>query len=371
MTVAFYAPLKSPNHPTPSGDRRIANLVLEALSLQQIPYTVVSEFRSFNKTGDSILQKQLEAAAKLERNRLREKFLQVGPPKLWLTYHLYHKAPDLLGPELAREFHIPYCVIEASDAPKQEKGPWARGLQLSRHALNLAGRVFCLNPDDIGCIRPHLPEWCEIINLPPFIDPKPYQTNIDLLNRDSIAREYNLDPSDIWAISVAMMRKGDKTKSYEMLAEAWRNLSEDACSLLLVGDGENRAYIEGLFKDCPCPVRFLGQKDNMKIAQILQLCDLYVWPGIKEAFGLSLLEAQAAGLPVISANRAGIANIVPNQQAGILCPEGDLDSFCQAILTLLDDENLRHQMSHNAENNIIARHSIKAASHTLRQGLPL
>ena len=44
-------------------------------------------------------------------------------PELWFTYHLYHKAPDWLGPRIAGALGIPYVVAEASFAPKQAGGP--------------------------------------------------------------------------------------------------------------------------------------------------------------------------------------------------------------------------------------------------------
>src|SRR5207253_11404693 len=56
-------------------------------------------------------------------------------PELWFTYHLYHKAPDWLGPQIADALRIPYVVAEASDAPKQASRGWAAGRRAAERAI--------------------------------------------------------------------------------------------------------------------------------------------------------------------------------------------------------------------------------------------
>ena len=65
--------------------------------------------------------------------------------------------------------------------------------------------------------------------------------------------------------------------------------------------------------------------------------DVYIWPGINEAYGMGLLEAVACGLPVISGKRSGIATIVSDAHGGLLCKEGDVAALQTAIASLLDD----------------------------------
>ncbi|WP_420548496.1 glycosyltransferase family 4 protein [Curvivirga sp.] len=371
MTIAFYAPLKSPNHPTPSGDRRVGRLILQALKMSGEKVELASEFRSYNKTGDNEIQDSLEQEAAAEMQRLITLYEKNGAPEVWFTYHLYHKAPDLIGPKICKHFHIPYCIAEASYAPKQESGPWDRGLKATQEALALAGRIYVLNPDDVPCIKPYLPSWTELILLPPFLDARPYQSNLDQLDRGKWAEKLDLPEDDIWAIAVGMMRKGDKTQSYEIIADSWKKLGENACSLILVGDGESRKDLEEKFANLHVPVRFTGQMDENEIADLLQNCDLCIWPGIKEAFGLAMLEAQAAGLPVVSANRAGIANFIHHRQTGLLVEEGNVDAFSEAVDYLLEHEDIRHNMSFAAEENVKYNHSLQAAAQIIARSLPL
>ena len=115
--IAFYAPLKAPTHPTPSGDRRMARLLMQTLELAGAKVELASDFRSYDGQGDPARQKALRAtgdilaAELIERYRARE---DSARPTAWFTYHLYHKAPDWIGPKVAAALDIPYLVAEAS-----------------------------------------------------------------------------------------------------------------------------------------------------------------------------------------------------------------------------------------------------------------
>ena len=120
MRIAFYAPLKPPDHPVPSGDRRVARLFLEALRLAGHEPFVASRLRSFDRGGDPLRQARLAALGRRAAERLLRRWRRTpqAAPQLWFTYHLYYKAPDWLGPAVSRALGIPYVVAEASHAPK-------------------------------------------------------------------------------------------------------------------------------------------------------------------------------------------------------------------------------------------------------------
>ncbi len=369
MTIAFYAPLKSPKYPVPSGDRRVARLLMESLKLTGEDIILASEHRSYNKDGSPDLQFSITEIAKQEVQRLIEEFEKTEIPKLWFTYHLYHKAPDLIGPSVAKHFNIPYCLAEASYAPKQLGGPWNEGLEATEVALEQAVRIYNLNPDDTECISFFDDQDKEIIPLKPFLDPAAYDEEKG--PKYYWSQSLNLDTSKPWVIAVAMMRAGDKSKSYELLAKSWKNLNHASCQLILVGNGNNQKAIKEYFADTASSVCFAGQLSEREITELLNCCDLFAWPGINEAFGLSIMEAQATGLPVVSANRSGIANIVENGVTGLLCEEGNVEQFTKAIVALLHDKDMLDKMSVAAKKNIQQNHSINSAAEILKQSLPL
>ena len=102
MRIAFYAPLKSPAHGTPSGDRRIAGLLMDALARAGHSVELASSFRSYDPAGDGPRQIALRDDGIALGRRLAAQWRDGAAearPELWFTYHLYYKAPDWLGPE--------------------------------------------------------------------------------------------------------------------------------------------------------------------------------------------------------------------------------------------------------------------------------
>src|SRR5881398_1223074 len=104
MRVAFYAPLKPPDHPVPSGDRRIARLFLDALRLAGHQPFVASRLRSYDGRGDPERQRHLAAIGRGMADRMLRRWRHhpEAVPQLWLTYHLYYKAPDWLGSAVSK-----------------------------------------------------------------------------------------------------------------------------------------------------------------------------------------------------------------------------------------------------------------------------
>ena len=97
IRAAFYAPMKSPNHPVASGDRAVARALLSALRAAGISVDIASEVQTRDGAGDKQAQKDLTSRAKREIEGLIPE-ARVRGWQVWITYHNYYKAPDLIGP---------------------------------------------------------------------------------------------------------------------------------------------------------------------------------------------------------------------------------------------------------------------------------
>ena len=80
----------------------------------------------------------------------------------------------------------------------------------------------------------------------------------------------------------------------------------------------------------PDRLRFLGALPPDRLAACYAAADLMVWPAINEAYGMALLEAQAAGLPVVAGRTGGVPDIVRDGVTGLLTPIGDETAFAEA-----------------------------------------
>jgi len=362
MRVAFYAPLKPPDHPVPSGDRRMAQLLWQALERAGGTVELASRLRSRDAHGDPARQRRLAALGQRLAARYVRQVCARPPgqrPDVWLTYHLYYKAPDWVGPAAARMLGIPYVVAEASHAPKRAGGPWDAGHRQVEAALLQAAAVLTINPADAAC----LPAAVRQVALPPFLD----TTAIGPVESDraSLAAAYGLDPRQPWLIAVAMMRGGDKLASYRELAAALARLDDRPWQLLVLGDGPARGEVEAAFARLAGRVRYAGATDPAATARALAAADLFVWPAVNEAYGMALLEAQAAGCPAVCGDFGGVAAILRDGETGRLVPPHDPAAFARAVAGLLDAPDRRRAMGAAARATVLRDHSIDAAAKRL------
>ena len=375
MRIAFYAPLKAPGQGfAPSGDRRVAGLLMAALVHAGEQVELVSTFRSYDPDGDGERQAALRVQGEALGRTMAAQWRDLPPadrPALWFTYHLYYKAPDWLGPIVASALGIPYVVAEASYAAKRAGGPWAIGHESSTAAIRQAALLVSPTRDDIAGLRELVPQE-RILHLPPFLDLEPYRSALAAReeNRARLAREHRIDPATPWIAVVAMMRHGDKLASYLALAGTLARVADVPWRLLVVGDGPARAEVRAAF-DAAIPGRtvFLGEVKNRDIAPVYAACDLTVWPAINEAYGMALLEAQAAGLPVVSCALRGVPDVVADGESGVLVKANDFEALAGAVRGLLVDHARRRKLGQGAAAFVLRSRSLETAAERLSQAL--
>ncbi len=372
--IAFYAPLKAPSHPTPSGDRRMGRLLIQAIEAAGGSVQQASDFRSYDGRGDADRQLAVRREGAALAAELIEQYRRLGKdrrPTAWFTYHLYHKAPDWLGPAVSAALDIPYLVAEASFAPKRQDGPWDLGHDAAAKAIAAAHWVFCLTRLDMACVEPLIPGHHHLRYLPPFLDPLPFaQASTE---RTAVASRFGLDIARNWLLAVAMMRPGDKLDSYHRLGAALSLLDGDDWQLLVIGDGSARdeaaAALAPMSERDKGKIVLAGALSPAELPIIYAACDLYLWPGVGEAYGMAYLEAQAAGLPVVAGNERGVPDVVCHDRTGLLTPPGDDAAFAAATRRLLDDDGLRHKLSKGASSFVNQERTVAAAAGIIGEAL--
>lgn len=114
---------------------------------------------------------------------------------------------------------------------------------------------------------------------------------------------------------------------------------------LIVGDGPLK---EEMIKSSPQNMTFAGYLNGVNLAKVYASSDLFVFPSPTETFGNVVLEAHAAGTPVIGANSGGVKNIIQQGKTGFLCEAKNIEQFSTAIHTILTNETLLKEMGNNA-----------------------
>jgi glycosyltransferase involved in cell wall biosynthesis len=370
MRVAFYAPLKPPDHPVPSGDRTIARLLIAALKRGGATVEIASRLRARLADADEATQRAMAVKGAAAARRLIAKY-RARPkrerPQAWFSYHLYYKAVDWIGPQVADALDIPYCLVEASHAPKRAGGPYAFSHKAAEAAIRRADAIFCLNPVDRQCVAPLVAKR-RLIDLPPFLDVAAFTQNLPsrATARNRLAKAHGIDPDQPWLLAVGMMRRGDKLASYRLLAEALQHVDRP-WQLIVVGDGEARPEVERVMRPIAGGVFLLGVVRRAALTGIYAACDLFVWPAINEAFGMALLEAQSCGLPAVAGAWGGVATILIDGKTGWLSKPGDAGALSADIDFALD-ANL-WAFSQAARDNALRKHDIGAAAQVLMCGI--
>lgn len=171
---------------------------------------------------------------------------------------------------------------------------------------------------------------CAVDVIPNFIDPQVFRPD----RRDpALRRELAGDQPVIMHISNFRPVK----RVRDIIATFAKVRDRVPAVLVMIGDGPDRGAAEedarrlGVHQH----VRFLGRIDA--VAPLLAVADVYFLTTDRESFGLSALEAQASGVPVVAAGVGGITEVVEDGVTGVLRPVGDIDAFSAAIAGLLTD----------------------------------
>ncbi|KAB0677756.1 glycosyltransferase family 4 protein [Aureimonas leprariae] len=367
MRVAFHAPMKAPDDPVPSGEGRMARLFMEAIRRAGCEVELASRFRAYEGAGDAGRQREIAAEGAREAERLVARYRalrQAERPALWFTYHLYHKAPDHLGPAVAGALGIPYVVAEASHAPKQRNGRWAAGYHAAESAIRLADRIWCINPVDRACLLP-IAKPGALRDLPPFIDTAPFRAGDRATARRWADAAFGLDPDAPLILTVAMMRADQKLESYRVLADALGRVEKRRWNALVVGDGPAEAEVRRSMQPLGGRVAFAGRLTGDDLVRAYRAADIYAWPSVKEAVGMSFIEAASAGVAVVAGRSGGIDHVVEDGRTGLVVPAGDAAVLAEGIAVLLDDPARAHRMGEAGAARAVEVNDVEAAARML------
>lgn len=175
------------------------------------------------------------------------------------------------------------------------------------------------------------------VDLTPFRDQ-------NFARRTSVREELGLAADDHVAILVARL---DKIKDHPTAIRTLHRVRESlsAAKLVIVGDGPERGGIESLIDELGLSesVKLLGTRRD--VPRLLQAADTFVMTSLSEGIPLTIIEAMAAGLPIVSTNVGCIPEMITDNETGLLHACGDIVGLADSILRLARDERLRTTMT--------------------------
>jgi len=179
-----------------------------------------------------------------------------------------------------------------------------------------------------------------------------------LPEKTAVRRELELAEHDIIVTTVASLTP---QKGHEYLLQAVKEIvmRHRNIKFVFVGAGGLRTALETRVRTLGIEpwVRFLGKRTD--VPEILGASDMFVLPSLWEGFGLVLVEAGLARLPVVASRIDGIGEIVWAGRNGLLVPPKDVSALVEACLKLIEDPQLREQMGEEGKAIALERFDIR------------
>ena len=150
-------------------------------------------------------------------------------------------------------------------------------------------------------------------------------------------------------------------KHHELLLDAAREIASTSPQVvfLIAGDGELRAPLEARARALGIGdrVRWLGWRRDL--ATIYGATDVFALTSRNEGTPVALIEAMAAGVPGVSTNVGGVADVIRDESMGILVPPDEPAALAAAVTRLLADEHARREMGARAREAVLTRYDVK------------
>jgi glycosyltransferase involved in cell wall biosynthesis len=303
-----------------------------------------------------------------EKNRILRKNRE-NKPDLWLSYHSYYKAPDLLGSICSKQLGVPYVIFQGIYSTKRRKQlKTLPGFLLNRKVLRAADHVFTNKRRDLINLKRLLPENC-LSYIAPGIQPRLFEFS------DTYRKKFRQS----WAIgdetvimTAAMMRPGVKTDGVSTVIQSCSELARRGLPLRLIvaGDGSCRQQLERQAAELlPNRALFLGKIPRQELYQYYSAADIFAFPGIEESLGMVYLEAQSCKLPVVAYQDWGGQEAVVHGQTGLLSPASQPALFTKHIQQLIEETVKRRKLAETAGEHIRCNHDLDHNYHQLETKL--
>jgi len=282
-------------------------------------------------------------------NRAREETRQFDI----IHMHNYRSFQNLVIAHYAREYDIPYVLQAHGSATTFFQKGWLKrtfdelwGYRILRDAARVIAvtKIEAEQYQSLGAdndkieVVPHGIDLSEFDNLP---------------ERGDFKRKYGLDSKQRIILYLGRI---DRIKGLNLLAEAFAGLSKKLSDTRLVIAGPDNGYLSSLKKlitdlEISDKVFFTGPLYGQEKLSAYIDADVYVLPSSYEIFGITLLEAMACSIPVITTDRCGIAAAVDGQ-AGLVVPH-DKEQIENALLHMLSDDKMRRDFGERG--NLLVR----------------
>ena len=261
-------------------------------------------------------------------------------------------AARMLGAKAVIHFHDTRPPGRLVGLAQRTLAPWtAQGIAVSKAVRSSVMRDFGLPPSKVKTI--HNP-----IDFKRFAEPRSCA-------HTRLRQELQIPNG---APVIGIIGRMTQDKGHGELIRALPSILEKrpAAVALVVGDGPTRPRTQQMVTEAGLggSVRFTGHRPD--IPDVLAAIDLLVLPSVREGLPYSVMEAMAAGRPVVASEVGGVPELISHEKEGLLVPAGDASALSASVLRLLDDPALSERLTTAARRKVRAL-TLEAHVETLKE----
>lgn len=232
-------------------------------------------------------------------------------------------------------------------------------VRLYQLALGQCDQVLVPTPADAQSYQANYAlDPSKVSVVPNAIDLERFGTPVDGHDGQNLRQELNLPAQTKLVIMSGRLESCKGWHTFLKVAQRLQQEADLSCGFLVVGSGSQdqdlRGYAVALGLD---NVFFLGHRED--IPSLLRQADAFLLTSHRESFGIAILEAMAAGCPVVATRCSGPRSILTDGKDGLLAEVGDVQGLANRVLLLLRDSAISHSLVHNAHITVSQNYSLK------------
>jgi glycosyltransferase involved in cell wall biosynthesis len=235
-----------------------------------------------------------------------------------------------------------------------------------RYALSCSDRAIVLTPGTLQAYTQYYGVAArKIVVMPNAVDTKHFSPINGVIAATSLRAELGL-PDETRLI--LMIGRLEPEKDWWTFLEVARRVQEanGSCAFLIVGGGSEdqrlREYVREHHLD---HVRFLGYRSS--VIELLHQADVFLMTSRREPFGIVVVEAMAAGCPVVATRSGGPDSILTDGVDGLLADVADAPALADSVVRLLCDNGLRSRIVQCARRTVVEHYSLEAIAERIAQ----
>jgi glycosyltransferase involved in cell wall biosynthesis len=169
------------------------------------------------------------------------------------------------------------------------------------------------------------------------------------------------DPEKKW--DLAFMGRLESMKSVDLFPEMLVLLKSKFPDLrmMMTGEGSLKDWLFNEFekRDVSSMVDYQGVVETDEVPVLINKSRVFLYPSRREPFGLSIIEAMACGVPVVTTDVFGPKEIVTHNYDGVAVPPDDVEALASGVEMVLSDDELRTRLIQNGLNSVLEKYDIK------------